>query len=170
MTKRARLIARQIFDQFGSELPVDIRAIAESYNIVIRTRQLDEAVSGLLVVKNGHATIGVNENHHPNRQRFTIAHEIGHFLLHRSSSQVFIDATPIFFRDETSSDGSQRQEIEANAFAAELLMPEHLLRQHLVNHPLDALDEDAVRPLAAKFGVSIQALTIRLTRLGLITA
>ncbi len=65
------------------------------------------------------------------RQRFTIAHELGHFFLHRASSTVFVDAAPIFFRDESSSNGSQREEIEANAFAAELLMPEDAIRQRL---------------------------------------
>jgi Zn-dependent peptidase ImmA (M78 family) len=122
----------------------------------------------MLVVKGEHAIIGVNEAHHLNRQRFTLAHELGHFLLHHSASSVFIDASPVFFRDETSSDGSKLQEIEANTFAAELLMPEELLRKFINNQPLDAFDERAVRRLAAQFGVSAQALTIRLTRLGLI--
>jgi len=58
------------------------------------------------------------------------------------------------------------QEIEANAFAAELLMPEKLLTEMIHSKPFDAFDEGAVRRLAAQFGVSAQALTIRLTKLG----
>lgn len=169
MSRRARQIARRILDQIGPNLPVDVKAIAEAYNITVRTEPLEDAVSGLLVVKDGHSTIGINELHPASRQRFTIAHELGHFLLHRTVSNVFIDAAPVFFRDEASSEGSLRQEIEANAFAAELLMPEQFLRQRLAHQPLDAFDEGAMRDLAAEFGVSLQALTIRLTRLGFIT-
>ena len=95
-----------------------------------------------------------------------MAHELGHFLLHKDKSNVFLDEAPIFFRDERSSDGSEREEIEANAFAAALLMPEEILREIIRNKPLDAQDDVAVRRLATQFGVSIQALTIRLTRLG----
>jgi Zn-dependent peptidase ImmA (M78 family) len=168
MSNRAIEVAKQTLKGFEKRLPVDIQAIIQAHNIPIRTQPLEDAVSGILVVKNDHATIGVNESHHPNRQRFTLAHELGHFLLHSDSTNVFIDASPVFFRDKTSSEGSKLQEIEANAFAAELLMPEHMLRKITQNQPLDAFDEGAVRRLATQFGVSTQAMTIRLTKLGLI--
>src|SRR5260370_31201674 len=160
-------VARQILERFGEHQPIDIEAIIEALGIAIRTQELEDAVSGMLVIKDGRTTIGVNENHHPNRQRFTLAHELGHFLLHRNVSNIFIDASTIFFRDGTSSDGSKTQEIDANAFAAELLMPEKQVTEAISSQPLDAFDEGSVRRLAAQFGVSAQALTIRLTRLGL---
>lgn len=163
-------VARQLLERFGEQPPIDIEAIVKAHSIAIRRQDLEDSVSGMLVIKDGRTTIGVNENHHPNRQRFTLAHELGHFLLHRSVSNIFIDASTIFFRDGASSDGSKTQEIDANAFAAELLMPEKQLREIINNQPLDAFDEGAVRRLAAQFGVSAQALTIRLTRLGLINA
>ncbi len=168
MSNRAVEVAKQTLRGFEEQLPIDIQAIIQAHNIAIRKQPLEEAVSGMLVVKNGHAIIGVNESHHPNRQRFTLAHELGHFLLHGNSSSIFIDASPVFFRDETSSQGSKLREIEANAFAAELLMPEPMLRKVTKNQTLDAFDEGAVRRLAAQFGVSTQAITIRLTKLGLI--
>jgi Zn-dependent peptidase ImmA (M78 family) len=68
-----------------------------------------------------------------------------------------------------SSEGTSQQEIEANAFAAALLMPEAELKRLLDDHPVDAFDEMSVRRLAARLGVSAQALTIRLTRLGLVS-
>lgn len=163
-------VARHLLERFGEHLPVDIEVLVKAHNIAIRTQALEDSVSGMLVIKNGHAIIGVNENHHPNRQRFTLAHELGHFLLHRNKSSIFVDASTIFFRDNTSSDGSKTQEIEANAFAAELLMPEKQVREAVSSQPLDAFDEGAVRRLAAQFGVSAQAITIRLTRLELINA
>ena len=163
-------VARQLLERFGEHPPIDIEAIVKAHGIAIRRQELEDSVSGMLVIKDSHTTIGLNENHHPNRQRFTLAHELGHFLLHRSVSNIFIDASTIFFRDGTSSDGSKTQEIDANAFAAELLMPEKQVREAINSQPLDAFDEGAVRRLAAQFEVSAQALTIRLTRLGLINA
>ena len=168
MPKKPEEVARQLLKHFGKNPPIDIESLVEAHNIVIRTQELEDSVSGMLVIKDDRAIIGVNEGHHPNRQRFTLAHELGHFLLHRSASSIFIDASTVFFRDITSSDGSKVQEIEANAFAAELLMPEKQLRDMIRNQPFDAFDEGAVRRLAAQFGVSAQALTIRLTKLGLI--
>ncbi len=168
MPKKPEEVARQLLKHFGKNPPIDIESLLEAHNIVIRTQELEDSVSGMLVIKDDRAIIGVNEGHHLNRQRFTLAHELGHFLLHRGASSIFIDASTVFFRDITSSDGSKVQEIEANAFAAELLMPEKQLRDMIRNQPFDAFDEGAVRRLAAQFGVSAQALTIRLTKLGLI--
>lgn len=170
MSKRAQQKAHEILNRTERQFPVDVNAIAATYNIEVRMQPLEDSVSGVLVIKERHAIIGVNENHHPHRQRFTIAHELGHFFLHPTTSKIFVDAAPIFFRDETSSEGSQRQEIEANAFAAELLMPEDAMRQCLEQQPVDAFDENTIHKLASEFGVSKQAVIIRLTRLGLITA
>lgn len=114
--------------------------------------------------------IGVNQAHAPTRRRFSLAQELGHFLLHGKNPRVFLDASIIYFRDELAAEGSDKEEIEANTFAAELLMPEVVLRQMIRQNPFDAFDERAVQRLAAQFEVSVQALTIRLTRLRLITA
>jgi Zn-dependent peptidase ImmA (M78 family) len=171
MAQNAQQIARNLLQKTENKLPVDILAIAKTYNIDVNEVQLEDTVSGVLVVKEGRAIIGVNKTHHPNRKRFSIAHELGHYFLHskNSNSEVFIDAAPVFFRDEHSSDGTEYQEIQANAFAAELLMPESLLKAELRNGPIDAFDDTALQRLASLFEVSIQALSIRLTRLGLIT-
>src|SRR5256714_5134516 len=157
MMNKSVEVARQLLERFGEHPPIDIEAIVKAHGIAIRRQELEDSVSGMLVIKDSHTTIGLNENHHPNRQRFTLAHELGHFLLHRSVSNIFIDASTILFRDGTSSDGSKTQEIDANAFAAELLMPEKQVREAINSQPLDAFDEGAVRRLAAQFEVSAQA-------------
>lgn len=164
---KASAIARRILREVGESLPVDIKGIIEQRGIGVLAQPMEDAVSGMLVIKDSRATIGVNENHHPNRQRFTLAHELGHYLLHSKSSRVFIDASPVFFRDERAAEGTDPREIEANRFAAELLMPEALLRETVRRQPIDAFDERAVQRLAARFGVSSQAMTIRLATLGL---
>jgi Zn-dependent peptidase ImmA (M78 family) len=118
----------------------------------------------------GRGVIGVDDKHYPNRQRFSIAHELGHFLLHPETGSVFVDRSPVLFRDGRSSeDVNQRETDAANAFAAELLMPEVDLRAQWDGRLVDAFDDMSVRRLAARFDVSAQALTIRLTNLDLVT-
>lgn len=104
------------------------------------------------------------------RQRFTIAHELGHLLLHRYTTP-HADGRQIRFRDEDSSKGSVREEVEANQFAAEVLMPEDLIRAHLkMSFDLadDTADREAVERLtrlAKRFEVSVQALSFRVANL-----
>lgn len=156
--------ARRILQETDYSIPVDVEDVARTRNVTVVRQELDESVSGVLVVKDGRGIIGVNDKHHPNRQRFTIAHELGHYLLHNGSGEIFVDRSPVFFRDETSSGGVKWQEMDANAFAAELLMPSEDLKQQLNERPIDAFDDMSIRRLATRFGVSAQALTIRLTR------
>ncbi len=165
--KNPKAEAHKILEKHGTALPIDVDRIIAEHNIDIRFQPMEEAVSGMLVIKGKRATIGINDTHHPNRQRFTLAHELGHYLLHRGWTQVFVDASTMYFRDGLTAEGIDRMEIEANAFAAELLMPENVLRDVVRHQSLDAFDDRAVQSLAVEFGVSVRALTIRLTKLGL---
>lgn len=168
MTVRAVQMAKHILRRGQFAAPIDVEAVARSLNIQVVEQDLEDDVSGVLVVKDETAIIGVNQAHHINRKRFTIAHELGHYMLHRNASKVFIDSMPVFFRDSTSGQGVERQEVEANAFAAELLMPEQMIYQELKGRKIDVYDEQSINGIAEQFGVSTQALTIRLTKLGLI--
>lgn len=131
-------------------------------------QDLEDAVSGLLILNEGDGIIAVNQDHPKNRQRFSIAHEVGHWCLHRDRASVFIDTTSVFFRDRDSAEGTSQQEREANRFAAALLMPRQALQRAVGDDPLDPSDEAAFRRLAAQFGVSVQALSIRLAHLDLL--
>lgn len=107
--------------------------------------------------------IAVNSAQHENRQRFTIAHELGHFLLHRGTKLHFDEDFRIDYRDATSSDATKREEIEANAFAAALLMPRRILmRDWLRLAPDDKEISDAIRTLAKRYRVSQKAMELRL--------
>lgn len=174
MSSRAKQAAKKVLENFGNKLPIDVEKLAtSSLGIPVERQIYDDDVSGMLVMKEGKAIISINKGHHKNRQRFSIAHELGHYFLHRNASDVFIDKSMVFLRDKSSSDGSQMQEIEANNFAAELLMPEEKLKEKIRKTPIHLDNEiDAVaklNKLAKQFKVSTQALTIRLTRLGLIS-
>lgn len=167
--QRATEEAASILRGSSYGIPVDVEKVAESHNVSVVEQDLEDSVSGVLVVKDGRGIIGVNANHHPNRRRFTIAHELGHYLLHPEASEVFVDRSPVFFRDGNSAEGVDQNEVDANAFAAGLLMPEKDLIELLDDQPVDAFDDVSVRRLSARFGVSTQALTIRLTTLGLVS-
>lgn len=118
----------------------------------------------MLVRGHGQTVIGVNSLHHPNRQRFTIAHELGHLLLHKD--EVHIDRSfRVNRRDEVSSLAVDPDEIEANRFAAELLMPYNLVMADLLECEIDLEDEDEIRRLAKKYEVSLQAMTHRIINL-----
>jgi Zn-dependent peptidase ImmA (M78 family) len=155
--------------------PVDVQRIAESLGIEVKREPVDDDLSGFLYREpnTGHAVIGVNANHHENRRTFTIAHELGHFLLHESET-VHLDSRSsgytLQLRSPESATGENINEREANLFAAELLMPAKLLEKELRKKDLDLLeDESVLKALAKKCRVSVQALTIRLHNLGYIS-
>lgn len=118
-------------------------------------------LAGMLVSENGQKPIiAVNSSHPPNRRRFTIAHECGHLLLHDQG--VFVDERlTIRRRDGNSALAISVEEIEANQFAAEILVPlEYLLRDiDAIN--LDIEDESDIIKLAKKYKVSRQAMSYR---------
>src|SRR6185312_11744791 len=100
--------------------------IIKARGIVLQYAPLDEDLSGMAYVKDGVGIIGLNALHHPNRQRFSAAHELAHHELHADilSRAVHVDkGFQVLLRDDVSSLGIEPREIEANAFASELLMP-----------------------------------------------
>jgi Zn-dependent peptidase ImmA (M78 family) len=154
---------------------VPIEKIAKSFGISLKIDAVDDDLSGFLYrdQKAKNVIIGANKSHHPNRQRFTIAHELGHYLLHEGEL-VHLDsdrgAFMLNLRDSISSKGEDNDEREANLFAAELLMPEKFLKQELEGKELDILGGSGfVHTLAKKYRVSTEALTFRLANLGYIT-
>lgn len=148
--------------------PVPVERIAKTLGATLRFSPLDDELSGMIYVNDGEPIIGVNALHHPNRQRFTIAHECGHLVLHRPqiTKEVHIDkAFPMLMRDSVSAAGVDDMEIEANFFAAELLMPQAMLAEALANEPFDIDDDSAVSALAKSFRVSPSAMRFRLGNL-----
>ena len=149
-------------------VPVPVERLARLLGARLRFSPLDEELSGMIYIKGVTPIIGVNSHHHPNRQRFTIAHEIGHLLLHRDQiiDQVHIDKRfPVLMRDSNSATGTDLMEIEANQFAAELLMPASLLSEMLNKQGFDIDDEEPLQRLAKTFRVSRQALEFRIRNL-----
>ncbi len=169
MTVRyAEAQAREIRRRLELGIPVDPYDAARRCGVEIVERTMEDSVSGMLVVEGDYGIIGVNRGHHPHRRRFTVAHELAHYILHRDSATTFVDGSGVFYRDSASSEGTKQYEIEANAFAGELLMPSDVVRERVGSTPVDAHDELLLRRLSYEFDVSPHALTVRLTRLNLI--
>lgn len=152
----------------ANEPPIPVERIARLRGVQVRYVPFEGELSGLLYQENGRIIVGVNALHAKARQRFTIAHELGHLELH-SQSELHIDRNfHILLRDEQSSQAIDPNEIEANAFAAELLMPKAMLERDLSGQVVDYEDDEMLRNLANRYKVSLQAMIFRLTNLRLI--
>jgi Zn-dependent peptidase ImmA (M78 family) len=153
--------------------PVQVKKIAQDEGLLLLESPFPSDVSGALVRSGKVVAIAVNLSQHVNRQRFTIAHELAHYSLKHKEGEDHLDRNfTVLRRDENSSTGTDDQEIEANYFAACLLMPEGFLRRDVAQlakfNGESALGEPEIFSLAKKYEVSKAAMGYRLVNLGLI--
>ncbi len=170
--QKIQTLVSSILDEYKlNEVPVQVESLAQHIGAEIRRDNLKSSLSGFAVQKNGSKFIGINSNESPERQRFTIAHEIGHLFLHKKDIVNYDLDGAMLFRDGHSKQGTDVREIEANRFAAEILMPEAGLRERLAAAGVvDLVGEDTktnklIAKLAKEYQVSTQAMSIRLTTL-----
>lgn len=151
--------------------PVNIETICHNHDIALESIEAEDNLSGFFLVNdNNKKVIGFNKNHSQNRIRFTIAHELGHFQLHYKNDQKFFidNGASKFFRNDVSSLGTLKQEREANAFAAALLMPTTLLEKELKKFSHKKTTEEIIFKLSGIFNVSEESMKFRLINLGII--
>lgn len=168
--KLIRQTVASLLEQDGITSPgFDVGRLAEKKGAIVVEEPSESDFSGFLFRSmDSPPVIGVNSNHAATRKRFTIAHELGHLLLH-SKSGVHVDQAIVMMRDARTSAGVDDDEIEANRFAAELLMPRDFLEADLrALGPIYLDDERAIANLAKKYRVSPQAMAIRLSSLRLV--
>lgn len=130
--------AQQILTKYANQAPVPIIDIAKSLGIkAYDTNDLQDDESGVIIKENGQYIIYLNQKHSARRKRFTIAHEIAHFLLHKSyldEKEELIQRNKQPLARQGMARGSLKNltpkelqlEKEANHFAASLLMPEEI--------------------------------------------
>jgi len=147
----------QVIAKYQKSAPVNVVAIAKELGINVWAKHMPVNISGKIFRDslNGGTSgfsIAVNDTEHPLRHRFTIAHEIAHFILHRAQLEAgdLIDDT--MYRSGLSTS----EEVAANNFAAQILMPMDLI-QKLISEGVND-----VPALAARFQVSQPAMKIRL--------
>lgn len=145
--------AQQVIRRHQAKPPVDVTAIARELGLEVYAEDgLSDDVSGLLTKDDKGYFIVVNRGHHLNRRRFTIAHEIAHFLLHRDEIGDGVEDSTLY-----RSHLSGRQETQANRLAAEILMP-----WRLISHLVRQNPHSSVEFLAQELKVSKSAMAIRL--------
>lgn len=148
-----------IVRRFMAHQPVKVGELATELGLSVVRSPLEPKISGL-IRPSDHAPAGfeirVNKYEVPERQRFTVAHEIAHYLLHRESiGQGVVDN--VLYRSGLTS----RKEAEANRLAAEIVMPEEAVRAALKRSGLRP-SELAAEELARVFKVSAPAMKVRL--------
>lgn len=136
----------------------ELEEVAECYKIAIRREPLPSFQSGYLRHTKDGWVIGVNVKHPIARQRFTIAHELGHYVMHRNDNGSTDFEDEIFFRGTDVSP----MEYAANMFAANLLMPDDRVRDEISRGIRD------LSVLANKFEVSLEAMRYKVESLGYI--
>lgn len=172
---RAREKARDLIREYGiSKPPIQVEDITRARRIEILRHRFDGPESGFALRDNDRKYIGVNTQTSQRRQRFTIAHELGHLLLHKGRHIIVDQAVlRIDLRNDLSSMGTDIEEIEANTFAAALLMPEPIVAHYatdLIRADSGIAREDLIAELARTFDVSAEAMGYRLINLGILTA
>ncbi|MCC6711854.1 MAG: ImmA/IrrE family metallo-endopeptidase [Candidatus Dadabacteria bacterium] len=147
-------------------VPVPVEDIAKGLGAKVVFSALEDSHCGMIHMQGNIIVIGVNSIHPKNRQRFTIAHEIGHLVMHKDeiSESIHIDQAfgERLNRDGRSSLGEDLKEVQANRFAAELLMPTSILKRETKNQRIDIEDSEFIEKLAQKFQVSFQSMSIKL--------
>ena len=159
-SRAAREKAHNIISMYRiNEPPVDIIKVAQSLGFIIIPFDFPETISAVIKIEGAKKIIAVNKNHPEVRQRFSISHELGHYLSgHENFSH---DRETLVDRDKKYLDPNHREEEEADEFAAELLIPEFMLKNDVLVNKLDAAS------LAKKYNVSEQTMWIQLINLKL---
>lgn len=153
-------IAQQILFQFQVDLEnIEITEIARKFGLKVYAADLDNSVSGFIKKVDGYNNIYVNYKQAPTRQRFIVAHEIGHFVLH--NELINQNEGTVLFR---GLGDNWEIENQADCFAAALLMP-----KQTVKDVYKKLNNNIIATCRV-FRVSEQAMRVRLRELGLICA
>jgi Zn-dependent peptidase ImmA (M78 family) len=152
---------QQILDTYWDRsLPVNVEGIARTMGMDVQQKYLFDESGSIELMNDGKYVITVNATENELRRRFTIAHEIGHYALGH------IDYHRRICRDDLNSLSTGNfnpYEREANKFAAELLMPERVVRFAIADRGYTTTES-----LARIFGVSEVAMSWRLHNLGIV--
>lgn len=151
-----------IVSSFQQSSPIDVEGLIRALGIPLeKTIDLPDEVLGLVVPNgDGELKIIVSKKGHYFRQRFTMAHELGHVLMHRDLLAKGTNDTAAFRSTNTAAFYNPlilpSHETQANRFAANLLMPADLIRSEWPLH------DPRLKEMAKAFQVSPAAMKIRL--------
>ena len=141
---------------------IDLDAIAFHLGVIIKRRRLD-GCEARLVGSGDSAIITIDSQSIPTRQRFSIAHELGHWKLDRGRGGFLCTKDDIGSRNGSVRDG----EAIANSFASQLVLPDYLFNPLAAGKPITF---DAAEKIAGIFNTSLSATAIKLVKNAAIAA
>ena len=149
----------EIVNTYRKAFPVDVEGLSSALGLVIHRAYLDYDISGMIApADDGSYWITVNAGHPSTRQRFTIAHELGHYIAHKHLIGTGVDDDRAYRSTSTgrykNTAIGPKEETEANRIAAAILMPYDLIEKQRV------MDNNDPKRLAEVFGVSEHAMSI----------
>lgn len=148
----------RVITKHWDSTPVPIEAIIAEIGLPLVYEPLDDNVSGYIERANGSYKIVVNSNHARTRQRFTAAHELGHYIFHRDLLGEGVGDNRAYRTEGTrlvNANIRPVHERQANSFAANVLMPRHRLAN---------VGTLSTATLAQMFEASPESMRIRLGR------
>ncbi len=152
---------KALIKRYQSQQPMKLGGLAGELGLIVRSATLEPGISGEIKSDNDAQagfTIRVNRHESKARQRFTLAHEIAHFLLHRDQIGDGIE-DDVLYRALSNT-----IEAQANRLAADIVMPWHVVKQKLQEYA-DYSIEEKIQKIADDLGVSTTAMEIRLDQL-----
>lgn len=149
----------KIIERHWNSTPVPIETIIREIGLGFDREALDDEISGFIErIPNDTYRIVVNSRHAETRQRFTAAHELGHYIFHRELLGAGVGDNRAYRTEGTERPNPNIRPIherQANSFAANILMP---------RHSLAGVGDEATSVLASRYRVSQAAMSIRLGR------
>lgn len=155
---------REIIEQHQDTAPVKLSQLARALGVPVKAATLAPGISGEIRPEADGFMIRINRHDPSKRQRFTVAHELAHFLLHAEHINTGI-SDDVLYRSSLSD----RREAQANRLAADILMPDALVLS-TVEDAREKGAADLVLFLAERFSTSEGAMRIKLEQLGVIDA
>ena len=158
----------EIVQRYMGQPPVNVAQIIRDLGIRFQNRPMEHGKSGYIEHEDGQFTITVNSSEGAQRQRFTAAHELAYYLLHR---EMLIQCRGLARHDDSLFDGfapdnpaqpfRPTHEVQANKLAAQIIMPKQTVAEKYIP------ESDNLEHVSELFGVSQAAMAIRLKTLGL---
>lgn len=152
---------RATIEAHQDSTPVKLSQLARALGVPVKAATLAPGISGEIRPEGEGFTIRINRHDPSKRQRFTVAHELAHFLLHADQIEAGGIADDVLYRSTLSD----RREAQANRLAADILMPDALVLAG-VEEAREIGVGDLVLYLAEGFATSEVAMRIKLDQLG----
>ncbi|WP_219909460.1 ImmA/IrrE family metallo-endopeptidase [Photobacterium leiognathi] len=148
---------KRIIERYQTSYPMKLGLLAKDFGLIVKSATLPANISGeIKEYANGEIIIKINRHDVKARQRYTLAHEIAHFLLHRHLLGNGI-SDDVLYRSQQSSAVEQ----EANRLAADILMPAETVIPLYEKYKVDRKDIDIYEAIAGDIGLSTTAVKYR---------